>query len=99
MTMAVPVRLARMSTVRLRARNAFGNSQQTERAKGLAFARSVCCSTFNCPACLVLAGVHVLQGKYPQLEIIMLTVLAAADKVFESICNSACGYLLKETPP
>lgn len=45
------------------------------------------------------AGVRVLQEKYPRLEIIMLTVLAEQDKVFESICNGACGYLLKETPP
>ncbi len=44
-------------------------------------------------------GVKVLQEKYPQLEIIMLTVLAEQEKVFESICNGACGYLLKETPP
>lgn len=43
-------------------------------------------------------GVPVLQGKYPQLEIIMLTVLAAADKVFASICYGACGYVLNETP-
>lgn len=44
-------------------------------------------------------GVKVLQEKYPQLEIVMLTVLAEQEKVFESICNGACGYLLKETPP
>jgi DNA-binding NarL/FixJ family response regulator len=44
-------------------------------------------------------GVRVLQEKWPQLEIIMLTVLAEQEKVFESICNGACGYLLKETPP
>ena len=29
----------------------------------------------------------------------MLTVYAEEDKVFESICNGASGYLLKETPP
>jgi DNA-binding NarL/FixJ family response regulator len=29
----------------------------------------------------------------------MLTVLAEQEKVFEAICNGACGYLLKETPP
>jgi len=44
-------------------------------------------------------GVKVFQEKFPQLEIIMLTVLAEQDKVFESICNGACGYLLKETAP
>jgi DNA-binding NarL/FixJ family response regulator len=29
----------------------------------------------------------------------MLTVFAEEAKVFESICNGACGYLLKQTPP
>jgi len=44
-------------------------------------------------------GVKAFHAKFPQLEIIMLTVLAEQEKVFESICNGACGYLLKETPP
>jgi len=33
------------------------------------------------------------------MEVLMLTVYAEQDKVFESICNGASGYLLKETPP
>jgi DNA-binding NarL/FixJ family response regulator len=44
-------------------------------------------------------GVRIFREKFPQTEIIMLTVLAEQEKVFESICNGACGYLLKETPP
>jgi len=44
-------------------------------------------------------GVRVFREKFPPIEIVMLTVLAEQDKVFESICNGACGYLLKETPP
>jgi DNA-binding NarL/FixJ family response regulator len=51
------------------------------------------------PGMLGSEGVRVFQEKYPRLEIIMLTVMAEQDKVFESICNGACGYLLKETPP
>ena len=44
-------------------------------------------------------GVGLLKEKYRPAEILMLTVHADEDKVFESICNGACGYLLKETPP
>ena len=29
----------------------------------------------------------------------MLTIYDEQDKVFESICNGACGYLLKKTAP
>jgi DNA-binding NarL/FixJ family response regulator len=29
----------------------------------------------------------------------MLTVFAEEERIFESLCNGACGYLLKKTPP
>ena len=51
------------------------------------------------PGMLGSDGVRPLQEKYSSVQIIMLTVYAEEDKVFESICNGACGYLLKETPP
>lgn len=51
------------------------------------------------PGMLGSEGVVVLKQKYPSAEILMLTVYAEQDKVFESICNGACGYLLKEIPP
>src|SRR5262249_48869284 len=41
----------------------------------------------------------VLLEKYPSMQILMLTVSDEEDLVFESICNGACGYLLKKTPP
>jgi len=44
-------------------------------------------------------GVVLFKQTCPALEILMLTVHAEQEKVFESICNGACGYLLKETPP
>jgi DNA-binding NarL/FixJ family response regulator len=44
-------------------------------------------------------GVRMLKARHPDAEIVMLTVYAREDKVFESICNGACGYLLKDTPP
>jgi DNA-binding NarL/FixJ family response regulator len=51
------------------------------------------------PGMLGSDGIALLKEKFPAVEIIMLTVYAEQDKVFESICNGACGYLLKETPP
>jgi DNA-binding NarL/FixJ family response regulator len=51
------------------------------------------------PGMLGSDGVRLLQNKYSSVQIVMLTVYAEEDKVFESICNGACGYLLKETPP
>ncbi len=51
------------------------------------------------PGMLGSDGVVVLKQKYPSAEVLMLTVYAEQNKVFESICNGACGYLLKEIPP
>jgi len=44
-------------------------------------------------------GVRLVRARHPSVEILMLTVLAERGPVFESICNGACGYLLKDTPP
>jgi len=44
-------------------------------------------------------GVTLLRAKYPQTQVVMLTVFEESEHVFESICNGACGYLLKKTPP
>jgi DNA-binding NarL/FixJ family response regulator len=51
------------------------------------------------PGMLGSAGVRHLRERCPEMQVLMLTVFAEEDKVFESICNGACGYLLKKTPP
>jgi DNA-binding NarL/FixJ family response regulator len=53
----------------------------------------------NLPGIQGPEGVKVLKQTLASVEILMLTVYAEQDKVFESICNGACGYLLKKTPP
>ena len=50
------------------------------------------------PGMLGSDGVLALGAKFPAAAILMLTVYQDADKVFESICNGARGYLLKKTP-
>lgn len=44
-------------------------------------------------------GVRRLKARLPALQILMLTVYADNDHVFEAVCAGACGYLLKDTPP
>lgn len=44
-------------------------------------------------------GVKALQAKSPHAVFLMLSVYEDQDRVFESICNGASGYLLKKTPP
>ncbi len=51
------------------------------------------------PGMLGSEGVRVLKEQYSLMQILMLTIYEDEDKVFESICNGAAGYLLKKTPP
>jgi DNA-binding NarL/FixJ family response regulator len=51
------------------------------------------------PGMLGSEGVRVFREKHPSMQILMLTIYDGQDLVFESICNGACGYLLKKTPP
>jgi DNA-binding NarL/FixJ family response regulator len=51
------------------------------------------------PGMLGSQAVGKLRPRLPATQILMLTVYAEQDRVFESICNGACGYLLKKTPP
>jgi len=53
----------------------------------------------NLPGIPGSEGVALFREKYPAAQVLMLTVYAEQDKVFESICNGAAGYLLKKTPP
>jgi len=45
-----------------------------------------------------VSAIRIIRERFPQTRILMLTVYEDEDQVFESICNGACGYLLKKTP-
>lgn len=45
-----------------------------------------------------IEGVRILRENYPKTRILMLTVFEDQDKIFDSICAGASGYLLKSTP-
>jgi DNA-binding NarL/FixJ family response regulator len=51
------------------------------------------------PGMLGSEAVPLLRQRYPQMQVLMLTVYAGEDKVFESLRNGACGYVLKKQPP
>lgn len=53
----------------------------------------------NLPGIRGSAGVRLLREEFPSLQILMLTVYAEDDLLFEAVCHGAVGYLLKRTPP
>jgi DNA-binding NarL/FixJ family response regulator len=46
-----------------------------------------------------IQGVRMVKEANPTTAVIMYTVFEDDDKLFQSLCNGANGYLLKKTPP
>jgi len=44
-------------------------------------------------------GIRILKDRHPGLAMLMLTVYADDDRIFDALCAGACGYMLKNTPP
>jgi DNA-binding NarL/FixJ family response regulator len=53
----------------------------------------------NLPGMPGSVGVRRIRDRYDNVQVVMLTVLEEEERIFESLCNGACGYLLKRTPP
>jgi len=46
-----------------------------------------------------IEAVKLIRPQFPGIKVLMLTVFEDDDNIFHSICNGACGYLLKKTDP
>jgi DNA-binding NarL/FixJ family response regulator len=46
-----------------------------------------------------IAGVKKIKQRYPEVKVVMHTVFDDDNRIFDSICAGADGYLLKNTPP
>lgn len=46
-----------------------------------------------------IEAVKIAKNKFPEVKILMETIFEENDKIFQSICNGAEGYILKSTPP
>jgi DNA-binding NarL/FixJ family response regulator len=53
----------------------------------------------NLPGMTGIQCVKKLKEKMPKLDVIMLTVFAEDDTVFDSLCAGACGYITKNASP
>src|SRR5687767_2879209 len=76
--------------------DAFG-SVEDALAKGFRAVPDVLLLDIHLPGMLGSEAVKIFHQKYPKMQTLMLTIYAEQDKIFESICNGASGYLLKKT--
>jgi DNA-binding NarL/FixJ family response regulator len=80
-----------------RCKSAFGSVEGALRADGPS--PDVILLDINLPGMPGSEGVAKLREKHPRAAVLMLTVFDEEERIFESICNGASGYLLKKTPP
>jgi len=56
-------------------------------------------SDIGLPGMNGIEGIRILKERYPQMQVLMLTVYDDDDRIFDALCAGASGYLLKRTPP
>src|SRR5215813_10360718 len=71
----------------------FGSLEQAQAARG-SETPDVVFLDIKLPGMSGSQGVALLRERWPRAAILMLTALADDDKIFESLCNGATGYLL-----
>ncbi len=45
-----------------------------------------------------IEGLPLIQAQLPEAQVLMLSVYADAERVYQALCAGAVGYLLKDTP-
>jgi DNA-binding NarL/FixJ family response regulator len=46
-----------------------------------------------------IEGIRLVKKEFPEIRLVVQTIFEDDDKIFESICAGASGYLLKKSPP
>lgn len=56
-------------------------------------------SDIGLPGISGIEGVPIFKERYPNMAVVMLTVFSDNERIFQSLCAGASGYILKKTPP
>jgi DNA-binding NarL/FixJ family response regulator len=56
-------------------------------------------SDIGLPGMSGIDGIRIIKERFPEMQILMLTVYDDDDRIFDALCAGASGYLLKRTPP
>jgi DNA-binding NarL/FixJ family response regulator len=56
-------------------------------------------SDIGLPGMSGIEGIRLIKERYPQMQVLMLTVYDDDDRIFDALCAGASGYLLKRTSP
>lgn len=53
----------------------------------------------NMPRCTGIEGARLIKAEFPQVKVVMLTMSADDDNLFEAIKSGASGYIVKDIRP
>ena len=56
-------------------------------------------SDIGLPGMSGIQGIRIIKDRYPEMQVLMLTVYDDDERIFDALCAGASGYLLKRTPP
>jgi len=96
------LRLLIDGTPGFRCMGAFGDAEQALRALAQPPAEGppdVLLLDINLPGMPGSEAVRLFHERHPAMAILMLTLYDDEERIFQSLCNGASGYLLKKTPP
>lgn len=65
---------------------------------GAAAAPQLILSDIGLPGRSGIEGLPLIRAQLPEAQVVMLSVYAEAERVYQALCAGAVGYLLKDTP-
>ena len=65
---------------------------------GVASPPQLILSDIGLPGLTGIEGLPLIRARLPEAQVLMLSVYADAERVFQALCAGAVGYLLKNTP-
>lgn len=69
-----------------------------EMLPGAVAAPQLILSDIGLPGRSGIEGLPLIQAQLPEAQVLMLSVYAEAERVYQALCAGAVGYLLKDTP-
>jgi DNA-binding NarL/FixJ family response regulator len=76
----------------------FGSVEELMRSLNYSNSPNVIIMDLGLPGMSGIDGIKIVKEKYPEIDIIVFSIYNDSEKIFESLCAGATGYLLKNTP-
>lgn len=76
----------------------FGSVEELLKSLNYSNSPNVIIMDLGLPGMSGIDGIKIVKEKFPEIDIIVFSIYNDSEKIFESLCAGATGYLLKNTP-